>query len=136
MGFIYEDPIICWLELFGKKNLFNRDISKFAIMRKNQKFDFYNNITKVLIKKENNYKLITCSDELISYDKYKETLSNMKNKTPLIIGGILMDNESNEYEYYDYLILACAPHLFLKVMDQKSDQEINILNTFHFQKNL
>ena len=49
--------------------------------------------------------------------------------------GISLQTSSGEFNY-DYLILACAPHLFLNVMDQKSDQEINILNTFHFQKNL
>lgn len=49
--------------------------------------------------------------------------------------GISLQTSSGEFNY-DFLILACAPHLFLKVMDQKSDQEINILNTFHFQKNL
>ena len=49
--------------------------------------------------------------------------------------GISLQTSSGEFNY-DYLILACAPHLFLNVIDQKSDQEINILNTFHFQKNL
>ena len=49
--------------------------------------------------------------------------------------GIFLQTSDGEF-YYDYLILACAPHLFLSVMDQKSDQEINILDAFRFQKNL
>ena len=128
MGFVYDDPIICWLELFGKKNLFNRDISKFAIMRRNQKSDFYNNITKVFIQKENNYKLITCSDELISYDKYKETLSNIENKTPIIIGGILMDKDSHEYEHYDYLILGKT----IKKLSLLNNDELKIVDDIYY----
>lgn len=49
--------------------------------------------------------------------------------------GIFLQTSGGDF-HYDYLILACAPHLFLNVMNQKIDREINILDSFPFQKNL
>jgi len=42
----------------------------------------------------------------------------------------------NEKLYFDLLILACPPHHFLPLLSKKDDQEISILKSFNFQKNL
>jgi len=62
-------------------------------------------------------------------------------KTSFTIDKINRENKieiisQNEKFYFDLLILACPPHHFLPLLSKKDDQEISILKSFNFQKNL
>ena len=49
--------------------------------------------------------------------------------------GIEIISQGSKLEF-DLLVLACPPHHFLPLIEDKKDQELSILKNFNFQKNL
>ena len=96
--YIQNDLIIYYLELNSQ---YKKDISSFHLQNKERTYIFINEI----ISRLENIKVITNLYEKTTYEKFEQTLTEIKNKKHTIIGGVLFDLDKQIYCKYNILEL-------------------------------
>lgn len=131
-NFLLDDPILDWLNIYGKSAGFqkNRVENKFSDFLKKKGIEFENKIFNQIRKKYYSKTLDSDSipkDNIMEfyYDKYLETLDLMNNGVPIIFHGVVFNLAENLFGIPDIIIRS---DYINKILNYACIEDINEMN--------
>tara|TARA_Y200000002_G_C22659241_1_gene654941 strand:+ start:138 stop:1901 length:1764 start_codon:yes stop_codon:yes gene_type:complete len=131
-NFLLDDPILDWLNIYGKSAGFqkNRFENKFSDFLKKKGIEFENKIFNQIRKKYYSKTLDSDSipdDNIMEfyYDKYLETLDLMNNGVPIIFHGVVFNLAENLFGIPDIIIRS---DYINKILNYACIENINEMN--------